>query len=137
MVGFAMACSLGKLLLQTQVLHIAGTYIKLFFLFILLISNCILTYAGKSDYLKNKKILLLESATKPKNLNLDSYSNRVCALSNASKGLLQSLGVWSHIEKARFGPVKKMQVSWNIICIVIIGKTIGIWSYKLSDSKLQ
>lgn len=77
MVGFAMACSLGK-----------------------------------SEYLANKRILLLESSTKPKAPNLDSYSNRVCALNNVSKSLLSRLGGWDHIEKARYGSVRKMQV-WD------------------------
>ena len=52
----------------------------------------------------------MESSTKPKAPNLDSYSNRVCALNNVSKSLLSRLGAWDHIEKARYGSVRKMQV---------------------------
>lgn len=67
-------------------------------------------FLGKNEYLANKRILLLESSTKPKSSNMDSYSNRVCALNNVSKSLLSQVGAWDHIEKARFGLVRKMQV---------------------------
>ncbi|EFX69092.1 hypothetical protein DAPPUDRAFT_217996 [Daphnia pulex] len=66
---------------------------------------------GRSDCLANKRILLLESSNK-KQLKLDSYNLRVSALNPGSKSLLESLGAWQHIEKTRFGSVKKMQV-WD------------------------
>jgi len=76
MIGFAMACSLGK-----------------------------------HEYLADKKILLVESSP-PAVFNKDSYNLRVCALNPGTKGLLESLEAWQHIEELRFGSIKKMQV-WD------------------------
>lgn len=60
--------------------------------------------------LGNKNIVLLEGG-KPQNYTLKpEYSNRVSALSGATKQLLEKIGAWQHIENARVCPVKKMQV---------------------------
>lgn len=64
MVGFAMACSLGKCYLISTLLHKMKAYYS----------------TGKSSYLSNMKFLLVESS-KPKKLDLDAgYNIRVCAL---------------------------------------------------------
>lgn len=60
--------------------------------------------------LRDKKILLLEGS-KANNWQLtEKYSNRVVALNPATQKLLESIGAWGHIERARYGSVKKMQV---------------------------
>lgn len=64
---------------------------------------------------KDKKILLLEGGPE-KNFNLSPiYSNRVSALSEATRSLMMDIGAWSVIENARFSTVKKMQVLFKAI----------------------
>lgn len=46
---------------------------------------------GHTDFLQDKKIILLESAPEKKNFELsERYSNRTCAISPATVGLFQS-----------------------------------------------
>ena len=66
--------------------------------------------SGKHEYLADKKILLVESSP-PAVFHKDSYNLRVCALNPGTKGLLESLEAWQHIEELRFGSIKKMQVN--------------------------
>jgi len=64
--------------------------------------------------LKDKKILLLEGGPEKK-FNLSPiYSNRVSALSEATRSLMMEIGAWSVIENARFSTVKKMQVNYKL-----------------------
>jgi 2-polyprenyl-6-methoxyphenol hydroxylase-like FAD-dependent oxidoreductase len=60
--------------------------------------------------LKDKKILLLEGGPEKKFNLSPKYSNRVSALSEATRSLMMEIGAWSVIENARFSIVKKMQV---------------------------
>lgn len=60
--------------------------------------------------LKDKKILLLEGGPEKKFNLSPKYSNRVSALSEATRSLMMEIGAWSVIENARFSTVKKMQV---------------------------
>lgn len=63
--------------------------------------------------LKDKKILLLEGGPEKKFNLSPKYSNRVSALSEATRSLMMEIGAWSVIESARFSTVKKMQVKLN------------------------
>lgn len=46
---------------------------------------------GHTDFLQDKKIILLESAPEKKDFKLsECYSNRTCAISPATVGLFQS-----------------------------------------------
>lgn len=68
---------------------------------------------GKSEYMKDKKILLIDSEKENDTAILDKpgdYSNRVCAISPGSIDLLTKIGIWDHIPRS--GPVKRMQV-WD------------------------
>lgn len=102
MVGFAMACSLGNHRFASVKWQAESMKLKSLIPFLML-------YTGKSDRLMNQKILLLESSSY-RELNLTDYSPRVCALNSNSKSLLEYLGAWQHIAKARYSTVKKMQV---------------------------
>ncbi|XP_059475426.1 ubiquinone biosynthesis monooxygenase COQ6, mitochondrial isoform X2 [Neocloeon triangulifer] len=63
-----------------------------------------------NSMLKDKNILLLEAGPAKEYQISPKYSNRVSALSEATRGLMLEIGAWSLIESARFCPVKKMQV---------------------------
>lgn len=66
---------------------------------------------GHTDFLQDKKIILLESAPEKKDFKLsERYSNRTCAISPATVGLFQNIGAWDEILQMRCQPVKRMQV---------------------------
>lgn len=68
-------------------------------------------FLGKNPLLSKLKVLLLEGNTKQEfHLNTE-YSNRVVALNQNTKSLMNSLNVWRHVENARLQPVRYMQVS--------------------------
>lgn len=67
---------------------------------------------GKEEFLKHKKIVLLESAPEKKYVLPETFSNRTCALSPATVKLFDGLGIWDEILKMRCQPVKGMQV-WD------------------------
>lgn len=74
---------------------------------------------GMKFKLRDKKILLLEGS-KENNWQLtEKYSNRVVALNPSTQKLLESIGAWEHIESARYGSVKKMQV-WDALSEAMI-----------------
>ncbi|XP_026315095.1 ubiquinone biosynthesis monooxygenase COQ6, mitochondrial [Hyposmocoma kahamanoa] len=75
--------------------------------------GCTLACAlGKNPLLSKLKVLLLEGNTKQEfHLNTE-YSNRVVALNQNTKSLMNSLNVWRHVENARLQPVRYMQV-WD------------------------
>ncbi|XP_054258128.1 ubiquinone biosynthesis monooxygenase COQ6, mitochondrial [Macrosteles quadrilineatus] len=71
--------------------------------------SCLL---AQTPSLSSHKILLLES-NKPKQWSLSpAYSNRVSSVNEATKHLMESIGAWEHISKARFKPVMNMKV-WD------------------------
>lgn len=72
--------------------------------------------------LKDKRILLLEGGPEKKFSLSPKYSNRVSALSEATRSLMMEIGAWEIIENARFSTVKKMQVNIErkLPCILII-----------------
>jgi len=66
---------------------------------------------GSNKVMKNKKIVLLEAGKDKGTFTLpEAYSNRTCALSPATKHLLESFGAWQEIEALRCNPVLRMQV---------------------------
>lgn len=68
--------------------------------------------AGKNSLFSNLKILLLEgSPNKPYEFT-PKYSNRVVALNQNTKSLMNSLKIWRHVENKRLQPVRHMQVSF-------------------------
>lgn len=67
---------------------------------------------GHEELLKEKKIVLLESAPKKTFTLSDMFSNRTCAISPSSVDLLSSIGAWSEVEQMRCQSVKRMQV-WD------------------------
>ncbi|XP_067938577.1 ubiquinone biosynthesis monooxygenase COQ6, mitochondrial-like isoform X2 [Watersipora subatra] len=68
---------------------------------------------GTGSLLKEKKVLWLESSAQRSYVPPSGYSNRVSALSPASKSFLQDLGAWSIIEDfGRVQPVSCMHV-WD------------------------
>ncbi|KAK7104264.1 ubiquinone biosynthesis monooxygenase COQ6, mitochondrial-like [Littorina saxatilis] len=71
---------------------------------------CALAY---SDSFADKRIVLLEAAPDRGDFHLPKrYSNRTCALSPSTAGLLSSFGAWEEIEMMRSQPVRRMQV-WD------------------------
>ncbi|KAG7298001.1 hypothetical protein JYU34_018761 [Plutella xylostella] len=67
---------------------------------------------GKNKIFSNLKVLLLEgSPDKPFELKPE-YSNRVVALNQNTKALMNSMNIWSHVENMRLQPVRHMQV-WD------------------------
>lgn len=67
---------------------------------------------GKNSLLSNLKVLLLEGSPNQKFQLKPEYSNRVVALNQNTKALMNSLKVWRHVENARLQPVRCMQV-WD------------------------
>ncbi|XP_060074577.1 ubiquinone biosynthesis monooxygenase COQ6, mitochondrial-like [Ylistrum balloti] len=67
---------------------------------------------GHEELLKDKKIVLLEAASKKNYTVPDTFSNRTCAISPSSVDLLNSVGAWEEVENMRCHPVKRMQV-WD------------------------
>ncbi|XP_072929950.1 ubiquinone biosynthesis monooxygenase COQ6, mitochondrial [Epargyreus clarus] len=67
---------------------------------------------GKTSLLSNLRVLLLEGSPDKKFELKPEYSNRVVALSQNTKTLMNSINVWGHIEKMRLQPVRHMQV-WD------------------------
>ncbi|CAH2045497.1 unnamed protein product, partial [Iphiclides podalirius] len=67
---------------------------------------------GKRALLSNLKVLLLEGRQSQKFDLKPEYSNRVVALNQNTKSLMNSLNVWEHVEKMRLQPVRYMQV-WD------------------------
>ncbi|CAH0400455.1 unnamed protein product [Chilo suppressalis] len=75
--------------------------------------GCTLACAlGKNSVMSNLKILLLEGSPNQTYQLKPEYSNRVVALNQNTKSLMNSLKIWRHIEKARLQPVRYMQV-WD------------------------
>ncbi|XP_026760529.2 ubiquinone biosynthesis monooxygenase COQ6, mitochondrial [Galleria mellonella] len=75
--------------------------------------GCTLACAiGKNSLLSHLKVLLLEGSPQQKYEFKPEYSNRVVALNQNTKSLMNSLEIWQHIEKARVQPVRHMQV-WD------------------------
>lgn len=66
---------------------------------------------GSSRILETKKILLLETRPNTEyNIDLNKYSNRVCALNKNTKSLFESFNAWEKLSKLRMKEVKKMCV---------------------------
>jgi len=69
---------------------------------------------GNSKYLKDKKILILDSGSLNDTSILKNppefHSNRVCAISNGSVNFLKKIGIWDLVPRSQC--VKKMQV-WD------------------------
>ncbi|CAG4953624.1 unnamed protein product [Parnassius apollo] len=75
--------------------------------------GCTLACAlGKRALLSNLKVLLLEGNPSSEFRYKPEYSNRVVALNQNTKSLMNSLKVWEHVEKMRLQPVRYMQV-WD------------------------
>lgn len=66
---------------------------------------------GKNNKLSNKRILLIESSKNTPFTLPEKYSNRVVSLNPGTKKLLTDIDAWRHIESARFGIVKRLQVT--------------------------
>ncbi|KAJ0173671.1 hypothetical protein K1T71_010820 [Dendrolimus kikuchii] len=66
----------------------------------------------KNSLLSNLKVLLLESSPDKKFELKPEYSNRVVALNQNTKVLMNSLDIWRHVEQMRLQPVRYMQV-WD------------------------
>ncbi|XP_053613898.1 ubiquinone biosynthesis monooxygenase COQ6, mitochondrial [Plodia interpunctella] len=85
--------------------------------------GCTLACAlGKNSVLQNMKILLLESSPNKKYDLKKEYSNRVVALNQNTKSLMNSLKVWEHVENMRLQPVRNMQV-WDACSDALISFT--------------
>lgn len=75
--------------------------------------GCTLACAfAKNKLLSNLNVLLLESNPSKKYKLTPEYSNRVVALNQNTKSLMNSLNVWKHVENMRLQPVRYMQV-WD------------------------
>ncbi|VVD01604.1 unnamed protein product, partial [Leptidea sinapis] len=75
--------------------------------------GCTLACAmGKRPLLSKLKVLLLEGSPNKKFDIKKEYSNRVVALNQNTKSLMNSLDVWPHVECIRLQPVRNMQV-WD------------------------
>lgn len=73
----------------------------------------VLYFLGKNNHFKNKKILVLEGASKFKRNNIEKYSNRVSALNRQSVDLLKFLNAWDFIKSCRCKSVNRMEI-WGI-----------------------
>jgi ubiquinone biosynthesis monooxygenase Coq6 len=67
---------------------------------------------GKHPTLADKRILMLEAASKLKEVPKDSYANRCSAINKQTVDLLKSIDAWNYIESVRCKPVMQMQV-WD------------------------
>ncbi|KAJ8723971.1 hypothetical protein PYW07_007951 [Mythimna separata] len=75
--------------------------------------GCTLACAlAKDNLLSSLKVLLLEGSPNKTFQLKPEYSNRVVALNQNTKTLMNSLNVWRHVEKMRLQPVRHMQV-WD------------------------
>lgn len=77
---------------------------------------------GQSPRMTGKKILLLEGAslrTHSHKIKEETYSNRVSALTPATKHFMESVGVWETIVNSRYQCIKRMQV-WDACCDTVI-----------------
>lgn len=74
---------------------------------------------GHDKRLSTKRILLLEGSPKKEWQLTPHYSNRVSALNGGTKSLLESIGAWEKISKARCKAVKKMQI-WDALSDAMI-----------------
>lgn len=74
---------------------------------------------GKNSLLSNFKVLLLEGSPKQQFELKPEYSNRVVALNQNTKSIMNNLNVWSHVEQMRLQPVRHMQV-WDSCSEAII-----------------
>ncbi|XP_038206682.1 ubiquinone biosynthesis monooxygenase COQ6, mitochondrial [Zerene cesonia] len=75
--------------------------------------GCTLACAmSKSPILSKLKVLLLEGSPNKKFVLKPEYSNRVVALNQNTKTLMNTLNVWEHVEEMRLQPVRHMQV-WD------------------------
>ena len=86
-----------------------------------------MSLTGRSEYLANKKILLIESSVQKKFTLGETHEIRTCALNPSAKSLLQSLGTWERIEAARLRAVKKMQVYLPINTIHVTHICLGLF----------
>ncbi|KAJ8713975.1 hypothetical protein PYW08_007595 [Mythimna loreyi] len=75
--------------------------------------GCTLACAlAKDSILSSLKVLLLEGSPNKTFQLKPEYSNRVVALNQNTKTLMNSLNVWRHVENMRLQPVRHMQV-WD------------------------
>ncbi|KAF6021709.1 COQ6 [Bugula neritina] len=78
-----------------------------------MVGTAVAAALGNSPLLKNKKLLLLEAAPRKEYAKSSTFSNRVSALSPASRDFLKGIGAWKLIEDSgRFKAVNKMYV-WD------------------------
>lgn len=69
-----------------------------------------LSFPAKNSLLSNLRVLLLEASPKSNYQLRQEYSNRVVALNQNTKALMNSLNIWQHVENMRLQPVRYMQV---------------------------
>lgn len=67
-------------------------------------------FSAKDSLLSSLKVLLLESSSQSKFDMKPEYSNRVVALNQSTKSLMNSLNIWERVEDMRVQPVRYMQV---------------------------
>lgn len=79
-----------------------------------------LWFTGKNPLLSKLKVLLLEGSPNKKFELTPHYSNRVVALNQNTKSLMNSINVWEHVEAMRLQPVRHMQVSSYKIYLISI-----------------
>lgn len=72
---------------------------------------------GKHPTLADKKILMLEAASKMRQVHKDTYANRCSAINKQAVDMLKSIDAWNYIESVRSKPVMQMQV--RIISIAL------------------
>lgn len=76
-----------------------------------LVGTTLAAALSSNPTLADKKVLLLEGAPEFKGFDpAGAYQNRVSAINKNSIELFKSIDAWSHIEAARYKPVKQMQV---------------------------
>lgn len=67
-------------------------------------------FIAKNSKLSEKKVLLLDAASKFKGYTENKYSNRVYAINHNTVKLMKEIGAWDTIKSIRVQPVKQMQV---------------------------
>jgi len=76
-----------------------------------LVGTTLAAALAKNTTLADKRVLLLEGAPEFRGFDPSGpYQNRVSAINQNSIELFKSIDAWSHIESARYKPVKQMQV---------------------------